>query len=325
MLTGRTAVVALGGNAVLSKGEDATAAQELAKVEMASRALAHLGREYDLVVTHGNGPQVGNILFRMEECAGKIPPMPLDVCVAQSQGELGYFIQQALEVSFRQAGMARPVCTVVTQVVVDPKDPAFASPSKPIGQFMSKREALRKARERGWRVIEDSGRGYRRVVPSPKPLRVVEREAILRLVRLGAVVIAAGGGGIPVVERPGGRLVGVEGVIDKDLAASVLAREVGASLLVILTQVERVYLDYNSPSQRGLSSLSVAEAREHLEAGQFPPGSMGPKIQAAIDFLLENPSGQVLITDPGHLRKALVGRAGTWITAQEAGGKRRSA
>ena len=320
----RTAVVALGGNAVLSKGEEATAARELANVAAAADAVASLSRDYCLIVTHGNGPQVGNILFRMEECSGKIPPMPLDVCVAQSQGELGYLIQQTLEDSFRRAGLPRTVCTVVTQVVVDATDPAFSNPTKPIGLFMPKSQAMRKVRDKRWQVVEDSGRGYRRVVPSPRPRRVVEKEVILALVRLGAVVIAVGGGGIPVVEQADGRLRGVEGVIDKDLAAGLLAREVGASLLVILTDVDQVYLDFNTPRQRGVPALDVAEAREHLEAGQFPPGSMGPKIQAAIDFLETGP-GKVLITDHQHLREAMVRRRGTWITAGEPTRTRRSA
>lgn len=320
----RIAVVALGGNAVLSRGEDATASRELANVATAADAVAHLSRDYCLIVTHGNGPQVGSILFRMEECSGKIPPMPLDVCVAQSQGELGYFIQQSLEDSFRRAGLARTVCTVVTQVVVDANDPAFSNPTKPIGLFMSRSQAMRKVKDKRWQVVEDSGRGYRRVVPSPRPRRVVEKEAIVSLVRLGAVVIAVGGGGVPVVEQSDGRLQGVEGVIDKDLAAGLLARQVSASLLVILTDVDQVYLDYNTPRQRGLSSVSVSEAREHLEAGQFPPGSMGPKIQAAIDFLESGP-GEVLITDPTHLREAMARRTGTWITAGEPARTRRAA
>lgn len=309
----RTAVVALGGNAVLSKGEDATADQEMAKVELICDGLIQLCHDYSLIVNHGNGPQVGNILFRMEECAKKVPPMPMDVCVAQSQGELGYLIQRALEGGFRMAGLSKPICTLITQVVVDANDAAFSNPTKPIGSFMSKSQALRKAKEKGWRIVEDSGRGYRRVVPSPRPRRVMEIGLVRALVKLGAVVIAAGGGGIPVVEQPDGRLVGVEGVIDKDLAAAILARDVGASLFVILTDVERVALDYNTPKQRDLSALSVTEAREYLADGQFPPGSMGPKIEAAVEFL-EGSSGEVLITSPRYLRQALAGQAGTWIT-----------
>ncbi len=320
----RIAVVALGGNAVLNRGEEATAAQELANIERACEALVPLARDYDLIVTHGNGPQVGNILLRMEEYASKIPPRPLDVCVAQTQGEMGYFIQQALGACLRRAGLPRPVSTLVTQVVVDRNDPAFATPTKPIGAFLTRQQAQRKAREKGWRVAEDSGRGYRRVVPSPRPLKVVERATILALTRSGVIVVAAGGGGVPVVEQPDGRYVGVEAVIDKDLASGMLAREVGASLFVILTGVEKVFLDYNTPRQQPLSTLSASEAREHLRAGQFPPGSMCPKIQAALDFL-DSGSGEVLITTPHCLKQALLGRTGTWITARERLGARRRA
>jgi carbamate kinase len=264
------------------------------------------------VLTHGNGPIVGNILIRNEAAAPIVPPTPLYICGADSQGGIGLMAQQVLRNLLRRAGSDTEVVTVITQMVVDADDPGFRQPSKPIGPFYSEAEARALERDRGWALIDDCGRGWRRVVPSPQPLRIVEVASIRALVDAGHVVIAAGGGGVPVVEDPPGIYRGVEAVIDKDLASVVLARAVGAHRLVIVTSVDRVAIDFRTPRQRDLETLSVAEARRHLDAGQFPPGSMGPKIIGAIRFL-EAGGEEVLITSPARLGEAFAGRHGTRI------------
>lgn len=278
-------VVALGGNAILRQGQRGTVEEQRENVARAAAQIAMMLRSgLDVVVTHGNGPQIGNILRQNEETRRLVPPMPLDVCGGESQGMIGYLLQQALGNALATLETPRRVATILTQVVVDPADPAFREPSKPIGAFYREEEARALSREKGFLMREDAGRGWRRVVPSPKPLEIVERDLIRRLVQAGAVVIAAGGGGIPVFRTPRG-LVGVEAVIDKDLAAACLAGEVKAQVLLILTDVPRVCLDYRRPGQRELASLAASEARRYLAEGQFGAGSMAPKIEAAVRFV----------------------------------------
>jgi carbamate kinase len=264
-------------------------------------------------LTHGNGPQVGNILLQNEESRHLVPPMPLDVCGAESQAQIGYLVSQALRNEFDARGLHRGVACVLTQVLVDPNDPAFANPTKPIGPYYTREDEIVVKKAKGWKMVYDQRGGWRRVVPSPRPLEVVEADEVRRILGdgEGRVVIAAGGGGIPVVRR-GEKLVGVEAVIDKDLAASVLARAIGWTHLAIATDVPQVALDFGKPSQRFLERLTVGEAKKHSAAGQFPAGNMGPKIEAAVDFL-EHGGEHVVITDLEHLVPAVAGKAGTRI------------
>ncbi len=295
-------VVAVGGNALLPPGEPSDVLAQRKRIEATSARLADLVKAgHDVVVAHGNGPQVGNILLQNEESRHIVPPMPLDVCGAESQAQIGYLLGQALRNEFAARGIRRGVACVITQVLVDDKDPAFANPTKPV------------KKAKGWKMVLDQRGGWRRVVPSPKPIEIVEAEEVRRLLDEGdsRVVIAAGGGGIPVIRRDG-RLVGVEAVIDKDVAAALLGRSIRWTHLVIATDVPQVALDYGKPSQRFLDHLSITEAKKHLAAGQFPPGSMGPKIEAAIDFL-EGGGERVVITDLEHLVPAAAGKAGTRI------------
>jgi carbamate kinase len=267
----------------------------------------------DVVVTHGNGPQVGNILVQNEESRHLVPAMPLDVCGAESQAQIGYPLAQALRNEFTARGIRRGVACLLTQTLVDPADPAFANPTKPIGPYYTREEEIMVKRAKGWKIVFDQRGGWRRVVPSPQPQEIVEAEEVRRLVAdgEGQVVIAAGGGGIPVVRRDG-RLVGVEAVIDKDLASAVLGRALGWKNLVIATDVPQVALDFGSPSRRFVDTLTAAEAKKHLAAGQFPTGNMGPKIEAALQFLADG-GERVVITDLEHLVPAVAGEAGTRI------------
>jgi carbamate kinase len=284
------------------------------RIEATCVRLADLVKEgHEVVLTHGNGPQVGNILLQNEESRHLVPPMPLDVCGAESQAQIGYLVSQALRNEFDARGLHRGVACVLTQVLVDPNDPAFANPTKPIGPYYTREDEIVVKKAKGWKMVYDQRGGWRRVVPSPRPLEVIEADEVRRLLGdgQGRVVISAGGGGIPVVRR-GEKLVGVEAVIDKDLAASVLARAIGWTHLVIATDVPQVALDFGKPSQRFLERLTVAEAKKHLAAGQFPAGNMGPKIEAAVDFL-EHGGEHVVITDLEHLVPAVAGKAGTRI------------
>lgn len=300
------AVAALGGHALA----DPRAGAPEGRLAEDARALARLvALGWNLVVTHGNGPQVGERLMAVQSADGG-PPVTLDVLDAETQGSLGYLLQQALGNALREAGTSRTLAAVVTQAVVDPADPAFSSPSKPVGPFFDREPAEVLAREKGWAIIDDAGRGYRRVVPSPEPLEIVEWPAIHALIAAGIVVVAAGGGGIPVVRGEDGSLRGVEAVIDKDRASSLLARLVKADLLVLLTAVPDVRLDYRRPTERALRRLSVSEARGHLAAGQFAAGSMGPKVEAAAAFTAAT-GRPALITSPERLLDALAGTAGT--------------
>ena len=273
-----------------------------------------IGAGWQLVVTHGNGPVVGNILFRMARTAGELPPMPMDVCVAHSQGGMGYMLQQSLGNVMRENGMAVQAACIVTQVEVDAADPAFNHPTKPVGKFFPKEEADRMAAQTGWEFVEDSGRGWRRVVASPAPVRIMDVAAVRALLDAGIVPIACGGGGVPVVGDAQGRVHGVPAVIDKDLTSAMLAAELGADVLLMLTGVDRVAIDFGKPTQRSLDRMSAAEARQWLEEGQFPPGSMGPKIRAALEFLARG-KGEVVITSLDRAHDAVAGLAGTRISA----------
>jgi len=309
-----TILIALGGNAISSPQGRGEIAEQVEAIRRSCDVIARIMRRgVHVVLTHGNGPQVGNLLIQQEEARKTVPPLPLDVCVAMTQGQIGYLLQRALQNALRAYDLSIPVTTVITQVIVDPCDPAFENPTKPIGPFYSEREAERLRREKGY-VLKRIGQGekpYRRVVPSPKPLEVVEEGCIRELVEAGHVVIACGGGGVPVV-RTGSCLRGVEAVVDKDLASERLATALGLKTLLILTDVERVALRYGTPEQVDLEKLSLEEARCYLRAGEFPPGSMGPKIEAAIQFL-EHGGERVVIAALDQAEEALVGRAGTAI------------
>jgi len=267
-----------------------------------------------VVITHGNGPQVGFILRRSELASHELHEIPLDVCGADTQGAIGYALQQNLYNDFARLGMDKRAVTVITQVEVVGDDPAFASPSKPIGSYMDETQAARRRDQEGWSVVEDAGRGWRRVVPSPAPTRIVEEAAIRSLLREGFVVIAVGGGGIPVVADAEGNLTGVAAVIDKDLASSLLASSLGAELFVISTAVEKVALSFGTPEQRWVDHLTLSEARAYLAEGtHFAKGSMAPKIQAAVSYV-ERTGGTAVITDPDNVERALAGETGTHIT-----------
>ncbi|MEN6312019.1 MAG: carbamate kinase [Acidobacteriota bacterium] len=311
----KIALVAFGGNAMLPDNQKGLQSEQMRNAARAAELMVHIVRKgYELIIVHGNGPQVGNLLIQMEEAANKIPPYSLDVCDAMTEGSMGFMLERALVNELRRRSIDQEVASLVTQVVVDRDDPAFGRPTKPVGPFYSKFRGEQLAREKGWTMVEDAGRGYRKVVASPKPIDVVPKGIISQLVESGRLVVAAGGGGIPVIINGNGLFEGVEAVIDKDYAASLLAREVKADLFIILTAIERVFLDFGKPEQREAPVLTVEEARKHLADGQFPPGSMGPKIRAAVEFI-EAGGHEVLITKDSHLKAALLNRAGTRIVA----------
>jgi carbamate kinase len=309
----KMAVVALGGNAITKPGVEDTIANQFRHTRESLHGIVELIRDgYNLVITHGNGPQVGNALLRIELARGKAPVLPLGVCVADTEGGMGYMIQQSLYNRLRDEGLERPVVTMITQVLVDPNDPAIANPTKFIGQFYTEEEAGIFSETRAWQMRKDANRGWRRVVPSPTPLRTVEADTIRLLVDSGAVVIAAGGGGIPVYVDHRNWYEGIDAVIDKDLASALLAGEVGASVLSILTSVDAVALNFGTPEQKNLSHVTLDEIKTYHAEGHFPAGSMGPKILAAIKFL-ENGGDVVSITSFENAGKALKGEAGTRI------------
>lgn len=311
----RTALIAIGGNSLIRAGERGTIEEQLANAHATARALAGMvHRGWRIVITHGNGPQVGAALMRSERAAGEVYTHPLDVCVATTQSEIGYLLQRAMEFELRQLDLTTPVITVLTQVRVDPADPAFANPTKPIGPFYSKKEAEEKQKRLGWNIVEDSARGYRRVVPSPEPMEVFEQHIIRKLVDDGLIVIACGGGGIPVIEYEGHRVEGSEAVIDKDRASALLAAELGVDLFVISTDARQVYLDFKKPTQRGLDRVTAGELQQYFDDGQFPPGSMGPKVESALRFLRDG-GKEVIITSYEHLVDALDNRDGTHIVS----------
>lgn len=311
----RIAVVAVGGNSLILDEKRKSIPDQ---AEAASTSMLHIvdmiQQGWDVVVTHGNGPQVGYILRRSELAREELHEVPLDYCGADTQGAIGYMFQQALDLEFRRRGMEKKTVSLVTRTVVDSGDPGFQQPTKPIGSFMDEAEARLRAENEGWAVVEDAGRGWRRVVASPEPVRIVEADAIQSLVRSGFVVVGVGGGGIPVIEDGKGGLVGVEAVIDKDLGSALLASMIEADLFVISTAVEKVFLNFNRPDQIGLDHITLREAKDYLAAGQFAKGSMAPKIAAVIRFL-ENGGKQAVITNPPNIANALAMKTGTWITA----------
>lgn len=307
-------VVALGGNALEEKSLPPTAESQLAVVAKTVEYLAELSvRGYELAIVHGNGPQVGRIVLASEAAAEITPAMPFDVCGAMSQGYIGYHIQQALRYALQKRGKKTPVVALVTQVVVDKNDPAFQKPTKPIGPFYTEEVAKRLEKEKGFAIKEDAGRGWRRVVASPMPKRIVEISAVEELFDT-TIVITAGGGGIPVIEKEDGTLEGVAAVIDKDLAAERLSEDINADILMILTEVEKVSINFKKPNQKDLDHITVAEAEKYIEEGHFAPGSMLPKIQAAVKFVKSNPGKKAIITSLYKAVDAVEGKAGTIIT-----------
>lgn len=315
----QTALVAIGGNSLITDSRYPDVPHQWDAVRETCRCLADMVEAgWQLVITHGNGPQVGFLLRRNELAASEVHTTPLDLIVADTQGSIGYMLQQALSNELYSRDIARPVISVVTQVLVDVNDPAFQRPDKPIGGFMSESQA-RKFEAEGWQVVEDAGRGWRRVVASPEPLRIVEEESIRQLITAGCIVVAAGGGGIPVIQNTKGELrelKGVYAVIDKDRASSLLARQIGADLFLISTGIEQVAIHFNKPNQRNLDRLSLAEARQYLSQGHFAAGSMKPKIEAAIHFT-EQSGRPTIITNPANLARALSRETGTWIEAAD--------
>lgn len=319
----KTAIVAIGGNALVPDAEHGSIAEQFeATARIAKSVLSMIREGWTVVVTHGNGPQVGFILRRSDlvrSLAPEIPSIGLEIAGADSQGGVGHIVSLMLASALREEGIDRVVAAVITHTVVDASDPAFDAPTKPIGSWYSLEKAMQLREAEGWTLVEDSGRGWRRVVPSPKPLRILETEAVRHLVETGAIVVAAGGGGIPVVEEGAG-FRGVEAVVDKDFASALLASSLGVDLLVITTGVAQVAVDFGKPGQRWLERLSASEAEAYAAEGQFPPGSMGPKIAAALDFLRSG-GGEVLITSPERLGDALAGRTGTRLLADVAARK----
>ena len=307
-------VLAIGGNSLIKNKTKISLWYQYEAVKETAVYLADLIESgMNLVITHGNGPQVGFIYRRGELAVHELPLIPLDICGADTQGAIGYMIEKALINEFRKRGFRKQPLAVVTQTVVDRDDPSFYKPTKPIGSFMTQEEALEKQKEKGWNVLEDAGRGFRRVVPSPIPREILEVEAIRLLVQQEYVVIAAGGGGIPVVRNEKGDLEGVEAVIDKDLGTSLLARNLGADTFIISTAVDEVYLNFGEAHQKALRQVSLAEIKQYLAEGHFKPGSMKPKVEAIIQFL-EGGGEKAIITSPENLLMSVRGEAGTTIT-----------
>ena len=310
---GRVAVVAIGGNSLIKDKQHRTVPDQY---EAARETCVHVAgmieQGWNVAIGHGNGPQVGFILRRSELARHELHEVPLDFCGADTQGAIGYMLQQNLYNEFRRRDIKKQATTIVTQVLVDRDDPAFQNPTKPIGTFMDEVEAVRRTETEGWNVVEDAGRGWRRVVASPLPQRVIERDAVKELLDAGFVVITVGGGGIPVVKDDDGNLVGTAAVIDKDFASSLLGQSIGADLLLISTAVEKVSLNFGTPNQENLDQMTVAEAKRYIEEGHFAPGSMLPKIQAIIWFL-ETGGKEAIVTNPENIERALAGETGTRI------------
>ncbi len=311
---GKTAVIALGGNAITHPDVRDTITQQFKNTRESLDCIVGLARAgYKIAVTHGNGPQVGNAILRVELSRGKAPILPLGICVADTEGGIGYMIEQSLQNRLKEEGLERPVVTLITQVIVDENDPQISDPSKFIGQYYSDDEAKKFGSERGWIMKEDAGRGWRRVVPSPQPLSIVAAKTIKILVDSGTIVIAAGGGGVPAYLDKNGRLEGLDAVVDKDLASVVLAREISAELLLILTSVEKVALNFGKENEKAIDTMTVEQAERYLSEGQFPAGSMGPKIKAAVQFV-KNGGEELIITSIEKAGPALRGESGTRIT-----------
>lgn len=311
----KTILLAVGGNSLIRAGEKGTMAEQLSNARRTAREIVGLLRDgFRIILTHGNGPQVGAALLRSEAGAKQVPGLPLDVCDASTQGEIGYILEQAIEGELRAAGLTVRVISVLTQSVISLDDPAMKHPTKPVGPFYSREEAMERKRQLGWEIVEDAARGYRRVVPSPEPVEIVELEVIRELVDHGVLVIACGGGGIPVAWA-GGQPVGVEAVIDKDRASALLASRLGVDLFVISTDTEYVYLDYKKPTQRPLHEVHAADLERYHNAGHFPPGSMGPKVESVLRFLREG-GKEAIIASAENLRRAVAGSSGTHVFAK---------
>jgi carbamate kinase len=309
----RKVLVALGGNAILKHKEKGTVDEQFENIRITCKHLVRIIKDgYKIAITHGNGPQVGDILLKNEHSKNILPPMPLDVCGAQSQGMIGYMLQQSMANELKKIGLNTSVVSFITQTIVDKNDLAFKNPTKPIGHFHTALEAEKLREDPGWIMIEDSGRGYRRVVPSPQPKDIVEKDDIRMLFEHGAIVIAAGGGGVPVVTKARGILEGVIAVIDKDLSAQILASHIGAEILLMLTDVDRISLNYGKANQKALDNITSIEAKQYLQEGHFAPGSMAPKVKAAIRFL-EAGGERAVISSLEMGRKALMSMAGTTI------------
>ncbi len=310
---GKVAVVAVGGNSLIKDKDHKTIPDQYYAAALSMHNIAGMIQSgWDVVISHGNGPQVGFILRRSELSRDELHEVPLDYCGADSQGAIGYMFQRALHNEFSKRGIQKQVVAVVTQVLVDQEDPAFDNPSKPIGSFMDESLATARANAEGWAVVEDAGRGWRRVVPSPLPIKIMQRDAIESLVAADFVVIAVGGGGIPVVEHEDGSIFGVEAVIDKDFATALLASQIGADLFLITTAVPQIALNYNQPDQTWIDKMTLAEAKAYMEQGHFAKGSMEPKVQAIINYL-EAGGKEALVTDPDNIERALAGETGTRI------------
>ncbi len=316
---GKPILIAIGGNSLIRAGQSGSVKEQ---AENANTTCAHLAKlvqqGHKIVITHGNGPQVGAMLIRSELASHQVYQLPLDSCDASTQGEMGYLLQNAMRTALHALGLKIPVITILTQIVVDEKDPAFANPSKPIGPFYSKEVAEQRKNELGWRIIEDAARGYRRVVPSPYPLEIVELDAIKYCLSEGFIVIAVGGGGIPVIDKDG-IYHGVEAVVDKDRASSLLANKLELDTFIISTDTDKVYLNFNKPNQLALDNISLAEALKYMGENHFLAGSMGPKVEAAVDFLSKG-GNEVIITRPELISEAVSGKTGTHIFANEKGG-----
>ncbi len=311
----KIAVIAFGGNAILPAQQRGLQTEQMNNARKAARLMIHvMKRGHELIIVHGNGPQVGNLLIQMEEAINKVPPFSLEVCDAMTEGSMGYMLEIAIINELRKNSLDKEVATLVTQVVVDKEDPAFKNPSKPIGPFYSHYRAQMLMREKKWTMIEDAGRGFRKVVASPRPIDVVPKRVVRDLVNEGRIVLAAGGGGIPVVINGRGLFEGVEAVIDKDFSSGLIAREAEAELFIILTNVPCVSLNFGTPDETPLANMTVDEAQEYFDAGHFPPGSMGPKILAAIEYIRAG-GQEVIITSASHLKAALINRSGTKIVA----------
>ncbi len=309
----KIALIAFGGNAILPNNKKGLQIEQMREAKKAASLMIDVVKKgFELIIVHGNGPQVGNLLIQMEEAVNKIPPFSVEVCDAMTEGSMGYMIEKALINELRKNSLDKEVVTLITQVIVDKHDKAFDNPTKPVGPFYSKYRAQMLAREKKWAMKEDAGRGYRKVVPSPKPIDIVPKRVVKELVNSGKIIIVAGGGGIPVIINGRGLFEGVEAVIDKDYAASLIAREVNVDLFVILTNVARVCLNFGKTDETTIHEMTVCEAQKYLSQGQFPPGSMGPKIKAAIEYI-KHGGKEVLITSASHLRASLINRSGTKI------------
>jgi carbamate kinase len=307
-------LIALGGNAILKYSDEGTAEEQFSNIRRVTKHLVDIIEDnFHIALTHGNGPQVGDILLKNEISKEILPSMPIDIAVAQSMGMIGYMLQQSLYNEVRERGMDKHIITILTQTLVDMNDPCFKKPTKPIGPFYTNKQAESLSKEKGWTLTSEAGKGFRRVVPSPQPIDIIEAVCLKEFFRTGHIIIASGGGGIPVIRDKQNRIRGIEAVVDKDLAAAILARILGVNIYLILTDVEKVSINFKKSNQINLNHITVEEAKDYLKQGHFPPGSMGPKIEAAINFL-EHDGEKVIITSLENSRKAIEGKAGTSIT-----------